>query len=330
MLFSHLPRVRLLEEATPLLPLEHLGRQLGRQDLWIKRDDLMPLGGGGNKVRSLEFWLGQALQQGADTIIAAGLPASNLCRLTAAACARLGLPCILVHNAGQPAPLQGNSLLNELMGARTLYCGAVDEEARGAYVQALAGSLRAEGRRPYVVGDPAIGALGYVAAALEFAAQAERLSQPVQHLFISASAGPTEAGLLFGLSLLGTSFHLHMVSVEYEEAVFWQLCRPILVQLGHLLGVQPAVDPMQIATFYGDFLGPGYALPTPSCLQAVRRLAAAEGIFLETTYNAKVLDGMLTLLQREALPPGEGVCLWDTGGFPALFGQGAQFASPQP
>ena len=326
MVLDALPRLRLLHGETPLEPALRLGEQLGIP-LWLKRDDVMPLGMGGNKVRSLEFWLGEAQAQGCDVILVGGLPPSNLCRLTAAACARTGLECIVVHNACPPAAdevLTGNPLLNRLMGVKTLYCGAVDEYRRADFLREQAELLRAQGRKPYIVGDPVTGALGYVAAAFELHEQARREGVDLRHVFISASAGPTETGLLFGLCLLG-GVTLHLVSVEYTEEVFWPIADGIFDGLCRRLGVRPAADPHRTARFYGQYLGGGYAVPTDGALDAVRTLARTEGVFLETTYNAKVAHGLTDLARSGALTSDEGVCLYHTGGVPALFGQGRYF-----
>ena len=81
-----LPRVRLIPGVTPLHPLQRILRDAAGSPVYIKRDDLTGLGPGGNKLRSLEFIMGDALQQGADCIIASGPGQSNLCTLAAAAC----------------------------------------------------------------------------------------------------------------------------------------------------------------------------------------------------------------------------------------------------
>lgn len=326
MLLDSVPRVRLLSGETPLEPALRLGSELGLP-LLIKRDDVMSLGMGGNKVRSLEFWLGEAMSQGCDTVLVGGLPQSNLCRLTAAACARLGLDCLVVHNAPEPGAReipQGNALLNRLMGVRTLYCGAVDEYERARQLRIQAEVLRAQGHRPYIIGDPVTGALGYVAAAFELCSQAERMGAPLRHVFISASAGPTETGLLFGLCLTG-GITVHLVSVEYPEDEFYRVAQPIFSALCERLGITPAVQPQNAARFYGGWLGGGYAVPTPGALEAVRLLARTEGVFIETVYNAKVLCALSDMARGGRLPAGETVCFYHTGGAPALFGQAAQF-----
>lgn len=85
------PQVSLAALPTPFMRMENLEKKLNHAGIFIKRDDLTGLGPGGNKLRSLEFLLGEAMAQSADTVIAAGPPQSNLCTLTAAACARLAL-----------------------------------------------------------------------------------------------------------------------------------------------------------------------------------------------------------------------------------------------
>lgn len=322
MIFSDIPRVRLLTQETPLMPARRYGQAIGCRDLWLKREDVMELGLGGNKIRSLEFWLGEALAQGCDTILAAGLPVSNLCRLTAAACARLGLRCIVIHNAeeaDQPARKTGNALLNELMGVEPVYCGKVDENARAAFAVQLACKLRGQGKKPYIIGDGCLGALGYVASVLELLQQADRLSLPLRHIFLSASAGPTEAGVVYGLCLTGGKQKLHLISVEYERSVFLPIIEALFEDLCQKLRCRPALSPRDVLEFHGDYLGAGYARPTAAAETERLRMAQTEGIFLDSTYNAKVYAGLRDLIARGELPAHETICAYHTGGIPSVF-----------
>jgi 1-aminocyclopropane-1-carboxylate deaminase/D-cysteine desulfhydrase-like pyridoxal-dependent ACC family enzyme len=293
--------------------------ETGHRGLYVKRDDAMSLGLGGNKVRSLEFWIGEAMAAGADTLLVAGRAVSNQCRLTAAAAARLGLGCVVVHNDDPPPHDEGNLLLSRLYGADIRFVGPVDEDERGQCVEEVRRGLEADGRTPYVVGEPVTGALGYVAAALELREQALESGTDLRHVVLPGSMGTTEAGFLFGNALLGGPFTVHLVSVEYEVEELARRIEVIYRGLSERTGDVPRSSGR--TQYYGEYLGQGYARPTPEALLAIRRLAAAEALLLETTYTAKPFAALLDLVERCVLPPDEPVCAIHTGGLPALFAQ---------
>jgi len=313
-----LPRYRLLEGPTPFQPLQRLGRETGHSALYVKRDDAMPLGLGGNKLRSLEFWLGAALAEGADTLVVAGHTASNQCRLTAAAAARAGLGCVILHNADRPERIDGNLRLSHLYGAEISYLGPVGEGARRKAAEAKVEALRREGRRPYLVGDPVLGAAGYVHAGEELLAQARADGVELRHILLPGSMGPTEAGFLHGLIRGGFDGTAHLVSVEYEEAELTERVARIFAGLENLIG--PAGRPAEtIARFTDRFLGPGYGIPGPDAVAAIRRFAETEALLLEQTYMAKPAAALLAMLADGSIPPDEPVCLLHTGGIASVF-----------
>jgi 1-aminocyclopropane-1-carboxylate deaminase/D-cysteine desulfhydrase-like pyridoxal-dependent ACC family enzyme len=322
MILSGIPRIRLLDGPTPLERLRRVEALTGHGGIFVKRDDCMPLGMGGNKVRSLEFWLGEALEQGCDILLVAGAPVSNQCRLTAAAAARLGLECLILHNADEPARDEGNLLLSRLTGAKFRFLGPIDEEERAVRVQEAAAELRRQGRRPYVVGDPVVGALGYVVGAIELHQQAEAQALDLRHVVLPGSMGPTEAGFLFGCALLGRPFTVHLVSVEYGEAELADRIARIFCGIAERTGIRPGDDHRTWTRYYGDYLGAGYGRPTAASLDAIRSFARLEGLFLENTYTGKAFAGALDLIRRGSIPVDEPLCLLHTGGVPALFGQG--------
>lgn len=319
MLFSGIPRIRLLREATPLCHMARAGEHLGHDGLYVKRDDLMPLALGGNKVRSLEFWLGDAMSRGADVILVAGMLRSNMCRLTAAAASVLNLRCVVLYNGEEPTSYGGNALLNRILGAETVFLGKVDEEERTRLVHEYAEKLRAEGHEPHILGDPVIGALGYVNAALELAYQAEREDIDLRHVFICGSMGPTEAGLLYGLSLFGESFKVHIVTVECELGYLKETVARIFEGLCEKLKLTPPGRIDEVAEFHDGYLGEGYGKPTRESIEATRFLARTEGIFVENTYNAKVFAAMFDMVKRRIIEPGDAVCCFHTGGIPNVF-----------
>ena len=219
-LLAQFPKVGLALNPTPLHPMQRLQQDLGCGPLFIKRDDLNGLGVGGNKIRNLEYLLGDALAQGKKTILASGQTQSNLCSLCAAACCRLGLRCVLVHNSPPPKQLEGNALLNHLLGAKEYYMGEASEQERADFVEQLRVQLEQQGEEPYVIengASSARGALGYVEAAVEIARQIQQDSSlsSIQSVCIPAGNGGLAAGMIYGTALLGNPFHIELISVEH-------------------------------------------------------------------------------------------------------------------
>lgn len=320
MLFKDIPRANLGLEPSPLVPLVRFGGEVGCSQFYIKRDDLAPLGMGGNKLRNLEFLLGDALQQDSDIILVAGGLQSNQCRLTAAACARLGLECMIIHNDNRPTVYHGNMLLNHLMGVKSLFLGKVTEDERGKYVHELMVKLQSQGRKPYLVEQCALGSLGYASAAEELFIQLNQVAA-IEHVGIVGAMGGTAAGFAFGTALLGKPFHVHIISVEYEESHLRSIMAKLWGEMIQLTGLTPALHLHEVATIHDEYLGSGYAIPTEESLQTARTLARTEGMFVENVYNAKTLHGLTKLIRQGTIPPNKGVCFIHTGGTPALFAQ---------
>src|SRR6266545_746277 len=184
---------------TPIMKLERLSRRLG-VEFHVKRDDLTGLLESGNKVRKLEFLVGEALQQGADTLITCGPPDSNGCRAVAAVAARLGLHAVLAIRGERPAAYDGNLLLGRLLGADRRYYpklgpelgpGLAPERAEGV-METLAAEVRARGGRPYVIpesGAGELGALGYVECAVELSEQIHHGAPRFDSIVITAGSG---------------------------------------------------------------------------------------------------------------------------------------------
>lgn len=330
MILPEFPRYKLLHEPTLLQRLERTETALGSLGLYVKRDDLMPIALGGNKLRSLEFWLGAALQEHSDVLLVAGTPLSNLCRLTAAAASMAGLDCIVYHNAADEPAARRASFLNRIFGATVRFIGNVDERQRTSDVESAAAKLRLQGRRPYIVGNAAIGALGYVLAAEELYAQARKVNAGIRHVMLPGSMGPTEAGFIFGNALLGYPFDVHLVSVEYGQAELSNCVKGAYQAVAELVGsYAPAFDGTRVH-YHMDFLGEGYACPTPQGEEAILSLARTEGILLEHIYSAKTFACFLDLVRRRVFPAAEPVCVFHTGGVPSLFAQFEEFPTLSP
>lgn len=327
MMLPEFPRYELLSDPTLLQRLERTETALNHPGLYVKRDDLMPIAMGGNKLRSLEFWLGAALREHADVVLVAGTPLSNLCRLTAAAASMAGLDCIVFHNAADEPAARRASFLNRIFGASVRFLGRMDEPQRTKEVEHAALELQLQGRRPYIVGNAAIGALGYVRAAEELFAQSRRLDVGIRHVMLPGSMGPTEAGFIFGNALLGHPFDVHLVSVEYAKAELSACVERVYEAIMKLVGKDaPQFDDTRIH-YHMDYLGGGYACPTPQGEEAILTFARTEGIVLEPIYTAKTFACFLDFARRRVFRAAEPVCVIHTGGVPSLFAQFEAFRS---
>ena len=247
-------------------------------------------------------------------VLTSGAVQSNHARLTAAACARLGLACELWLNRrvpGRPDHYErsGNLLLDRVLGAAVhLIPGDEDPEVAA---ERHADELRAAGRRPYVIpagGSNALGARGYVACARELLAQAE---VELGLIVVAAGSGGTLAGLAAGLGAAGWTGRLVGVSVSAPAAEAHARVARIVDELDAGAGAEPAVS----FTVDDRFVGAGYGIPTDAGRAAMRRFARAEGLLLDPVYTAKAAAGLLALA-----PAATGDVLFvHTGGVPALF-----------
>lgn len=315
------PRLDIGLFPTPLHRLDRLSRELDHP-IYIKRDDLNGIGPGGNKIRSLEFLLAEAAASGCDTVLVSGPLQSNLCSLTAAACAKLGVHCILVLNGERPPRRTGNLLLNDLLGAEVHYLGQVDRAIREAAVTELYNHCRSLGHATYVVRNGAttgLGALGYVRAIPELMDQCKGMELHDLTIYAPAGNGGVAAGLVLGNYLAGQPFHIVVVSVEYDHAETCVNVNRTMAESAQILGVSSLPSLESLCRVTAQFRGRGWGCNTAESEQAVLRLARMEGILSEHIYNSKVLVGMESEI-RQGLVSGP-ACFLHTGGIGSLYTQ---------
>lgn len=326
---SAFPRVRLAHLPTPLEPMTRLSQQLENVSLLVKRDDCTGLGFGGNKIRQLEFYLGAAAQQNADTLLITGAVQSNFVRAAAAAGRRCGMECHIqleerVPDVDSLYRTSGNVLLDKLLGA-TLHSYPVGEDESGADARLaeIAAQLRGQGARPYIIPlgpdhDP-LGALGYIDAAVELLGQLEQQSQGVDHLIVTSGSGSTHAGLLFGLRALGSAIHVMGVCPRRSAEAQAERIAMHIEKLGRMLDFDAGVSASDIQ-LTDVSMRPGYGRLNDATLEALKLTARCEGLFLDPVYTAKAMAALLHLV-RGGEVSGD-VLFWHTGGEPALFGYG--------
>ncbi|MBM4185927.1 MAG: D-cysteine desulfhydrase family protein [Gemmatimonadetes bacterium] len=302
---------------TPIDPLDRFGRRAGiPQRLFVKRDDAISFGFGGNKVRKLQYVLPSIVASGADTVITCGGVQSNHVRATAAAATAAGLDCHVVVNGTAPTPPTGNALLDRLYGATFEYVSAREERAPA--MERAAARLRAEGRRPAIVplgASTPHGALGYVAAIGEMLDQGLRPDLIVH----ACSSGGTSAGLLAGCAVHGLDAAVIGISADDPPAAVETAVRSILRGLGELLEIGPALESSIRVQVDDAFVGPGYGEPTPASREAAELMARAEAIVVDHSYTAKATAGLLDYCRSRRIGADATVLFWHTGGQVALF-----------
>lgn len=327
---SCVPRFRLITGETPIQRLPGISRRVGRP-VFVKRDDLTGLAFGGNKVRQAEFFVGQALAEGADTILAGGSFAqSNHARVLAAAARAAGLGAVILVRPGGGVvgrSTGGNALITRLLAVEVRVAAALadapaeDRDAEIAFRRSVfaeeATRLRSQGRKPFVVlgSSTPLGTLGYVSAALELHRQSMQFGLRFGSIYLT-SLGATHAGLELGARLLGDTHEI--VGVAYQpvprteaEATVGALAEAA----AQLLGLPMAER--AVHTEIGE-AGGAYGETTPSSRRALALAAEADGLLLDPTYTAKGFAAMLRDLER-ADASDEPVLFVHTGGLPALF-----------
>lgn len=321
--YQALPRVALLSP-TPLLPLPTLGAFLGGIQLYVKRDDLGAIGGGGNKLRKLELLVAQAQRDGADTLITFGALQSNHARLTAAVAAQLGLACHLilsrkVPRSGAYYEACGNLTLNRLLGAQQHFLDADADPL--AFAATLQAQLRAQGRRPAVIafgGSDALGSLGHVRCIEELVTQSASQGMAFDHLVHASGSGGTQAGLVLGAQLCDAPFAITGISVLHPAAALTDIVQGLVHDAAALLGIDgtAAANTVRVDD---RFVGPGYGLATPDGLAAMALAARREALLLDPVYTGKAFAGLLALAREGRFRAGERVVFLHTGGLPGVF-----------
>ncbi len=313
------PRVRLACLPTPFHPAPRLSAELG-VDLWVKRDDLTGLAFGGNKTRNLEFRMAEAIEAGADVLVFGVEITSNSARQTAAAADALGLPLILVLRGEPEGEIQGNLLVNLLLGAEIRLTDVPSVNDLGPVLERVAGDLRAQGRHPFILNHGRMfaraSALGTMECLLEILEHGG--GRAPDWLFVS-SGGKGQAGFLLAKRLLGLPTRvIGVASTKNEDP--WEYAARVATETAALLGLDVRVEPGEVENSF-DWIGPGYGVPTDAGLDAIVRFARREGLLLDPVYTGKAAAGCLDRIRRGDVPPGSRVVFVHTGGQPALFSQ---------
>ena len=331
-----LPRESLALLPTPIQPLKNFGKSLGGPELWMKRDDLSGLEGGGNKTRKLEYLVGEALSLNADMVVTVGAIQSNHTRQTAAAAAKTGLKCALLHCAwtkvaGPQYRKVGNVLLSHLMGA-DLY---VDETQRPIEDQGpleeFITHLREQGHTPYLIPGGAsehrLGSMGYINCAAEIAAQVLETGIEFDYLVHCTGSSSTQAGLLAGFTALGIKTRVIGISddheIEIKKSRIRQLANNALQELG--LAARVVDQDVEVISAINNT----YGVPDEGIISGIQLLAQTEGLIADPVYEGRAIRGLLNLAAEGRFEKDSKILLMHLGGSPAIHAYTEQFESVQ-
>jgi L-cysteate sulfo-lyase len=322
-------RINLGHFPTPIEPLENLSKNLNGPKIYIKRDDCTGLATGGNKTRKLEFLMPDALKNHADLVITVGAVQSNHTRQTAAACAKLGLKCLIVleqrvENAPESYMKSGNVFLDKIFGAEVIICPKgkdVREHAEGIMLE-----RKNNGEKPYYIpvgGSNRIGQLGYIECMREIIEYDK--DNAFTHIVLASGSGGTHSGIISGKTFYKSAINIIGISVkdnrhDQEEKIFKMAqegCKYIQCD-------EPKREDILV---YDDYVGKGYGVPTEGMTNAVNLMATKEAILLDPVYSGKGFAGLIDLIQKNHFKDSDKVLFIHTGGAAALHGYEWAFPS---
>ena len=323
---SSFARAELWSQPTPLERANNLEKKINGGAVFIKRDDCNGLAFGGNKVRQLEYYLGDALAKGADTVLMTGAVQSNFVRTAAAACCKLGLHCHVQLEDRVPKQdfeynNSGNVLLDHLFGATvTTFSEGEDEAAADRELEKIAARYQSKGRTTYAVpmhpSHAPLGALGYIQCARELVAQMDELGIAPDRIFVGSGSGNTHAGLLIGLRLLGITTPVTGVCVRRPEpdqrTRMTQRCR----MLSDMLGTPDILQDDDLL-IDDQYLAPGYGQAGPAAREAMILAAQNEGLIFDPVYTSKILAAVIEYSREN---PQKSSLFIHSGGGPGIFG----------
>ena len=319
--YNHIPRKSLGFFPTPLIVLNRLSKALDGPTIFMKRDDNTGLALGGNKTRKLEFIMGDALAQGADSVITAGAGQSNHCRQTAAAAASLGLDCHLVLGGEEPEHTIGNLLLDKVFGAHIHWAGA---NRKGEDIPKIVEQLIQQGKKPYVIpygGSNELGALAFVEAFKELESQRESIDVSFTHIIFASSSGATQAGLMLGKKMLNSPAQIVGINIdkgETDKVPFDQYTLALANSTASLIGADHQFSETDLI-LNSDYVGEGYGVVGKLENEAIALTAQTEGILLDPVYTGRAMGGLIDMIRSDKIKKTDRVLFWHTGGAPALF-----------
>jgi len=313
-------RIKLGHFPTPIEHLKNITKYLGGPNIFIKRDDCTGLATGGNKTRKLEFLIPDAIKNKAELIVTVGAVQSNHARQTAAACALMGLKCLIIfeHRVKDPPEIymnSGNVFLNKLYGADIKICPKNENFLE--YYEKVIEDLKSKGTNVYFIpggGSNSIGALGYVECLNEIIKENNKYN--FSHIVHATGSAGTQAGLLAGRKYFNCNIPVIGICIRYDKAT--QINRVYTEAKKTCERLQCDILDKSEVVVYDEYIGPGYGEPSDSMIEATKLLAKKEAILLDPVYSGKGFAGLIGLIKNKKFTKNDNVLFIHTGGAVSL------------
>lgn len=329
MLTAKYPRAKLAHTPTPIERLPRLSEEIGGPTIWVKRDDCTGLAFGGNKARQLEYYLGEAVRDNADTILITSAVQSNYSRSAVAAARKYGMDAeVQLEERVPDRPSEyyksGNPFLSKLMGAHTFsYPEGEDEEGADNEVLKRAEELKKQGKRPYVIPLAGthipLGSLGYVDCAEELLTQVAEQEIPMDAIACASGSGTTHAGLVAGLRASGNKVPVYGICVRRDQLSQRKRVFEKSKIVAKMIGFENIIEEADIRLTDAT-LSPGYGQLNDKVCEAIDLAAKCEGLLVDPVYTGKALAGLIDLIRKGEFSKDQNILFIHTGGTPALFG----------
>jgi len=317
------PRIKLARLPTPLVPLRRFSAKHNIPTIWLKRDDLTDTSASGNKLRKLEFTVGQALTESATVLITCGGVQSNHCRATAIVASQLGIKSHLILRGRSDSPVDGNLLLNKLVGANISFASQSQFDDLDSLFVSTASAYVDEGETPYCIpmgASDEVGLWGYIEACQELKTQIEEQELEVDYLISATGSGGTAGGLIVGKALYDLDLNIHSFNVAKDAAFFKDKISQDIKIWQQRYGIPLNANDIPIHLQDG-YVGEGYAIASTPVFKLIQDLAQTEGVILDPVYTAKAFYGLMCELEKGNFRSSDDLIFLHTGGLFGLFPQ---------
>ena len=319
-------KVNYLNTPTPLTRLDRISEDLGI-NLYLKRDDITNFGTGGNKLRKLEYFVKDALNQGATCLLTVGGAQTNHGRLTGAVAAKYGMKGVIVSVDPYPGEISANLLLDGIMGCDVYlvreenFPGMTEDEILEQEVGRITAELESQGEKVYYIpmgGSNELGILGYYDCAVELYGQIEALGLDNVRVVTTFGSMGTYMGLLTGTVNENLPLHITAVDIYPKEKGAKTEALEYFNRVKEFYGLEAELteDDLDITE---DYIFGQYNNAVKEVREAIYYMGRMEGIILDPCYTGKTFTGLLDMVKKGTIRQGENVVMIHTGGIPGNY-----------